>query len=121
MIFTSSELIDHKARKRIEELYVVTEQIAREQNRLNRNYQKKIYQKYKKIKRINRSLNAQLINQHCAGCVCNQEFNRKQNMTGIDSTRVLTSGKISVSIDTEKSPGKLNERLMKYFMTLEFD
>ena len=66
----ASRAIDVKARKRIEELYELTDEIINAYNEVNETYVSKIYRKYKQLQDINRNLKKQLSQHHCAGCKC---------------------------------------------------
>lgn len=67
---TGSKSIDIKARKRIEELYEITDEIINGYNEINEKYVHHIYEKYQRLKERHRKLLDQLEKHHCHGCRC---------------------------------------------------
>ncbi|CAF2854466.1 unnamed protein product [Rotaria sp. Silwood2] len=67
---SASRAIDTKARKRIEELYELTDEIINAYNDVNDTYSNKVYQKYKQLQQVNKKLKQQLNRHHCPGCKC---------------------------------------------------
>jgi hypothetical protein len=65
--------VDHKARKRIEELFLLTDEIIETQKQTQATYDSRLYRKYKQLKEINKKLQEKLIHQHCSGCNCNAQ------------------------------------------------
>ncbi|CAF1216457.1 unnamed protein product [Rotaria sp. Silwood1] len=66
----SDSAIDIKARKRVAELYELTDEIINASNEINETYVNKIYQKYKQLIAVNKKLKKQLSQYHCPGCKC---------------------------------------------------
>ncbi|CAF3782049.1 unnamed protein product [Rotaria socialis] len=66
----ASKAIDIKARKRIEELYELTDEIINAYNEVNETYVNKVYRKYKQLQEVNKKLKQQLNHHHCSGCKC---------------------------------------------------
>ncbi|CAF1637599.1 unnamed protein product, partial [Rotaria magnacalcarata] len=66
----ASKAIDIKARKRIEELYELTDEIINAYNEVNETYVNKVYRKYKQLQEVNKKLKQQLNRHHCSGCQC---------------------------------------------------
>ena len=62
--------VDSKARKRIEELFELTDEIINAYNEINEKYVSQIYRKYEQIKAANKKLKETLQRHHCAGCQC---------------------------------------------------
>ena len=62
--------VDRKARKRIEELFVLTDEIIQTQKDSKKIFDTKLYRKYKQLKETNKKLQEKLIHQHCSGCNC---------------------------------------------------
>ena len=69
-ICTASNPVDFKARKRIEELFELTDEIINAYNEINEKYVSQIYRKYEQIKDANKKLKETLHRHHCAGCQC---------------------------------------------------
>lgn len=67
-----SGAIDYKARKRIEELFLLTDELLRERSHETIRYDKKLYKKYKEMKEINKKLQEKLLDYHCSGCQCHR-------------------------------------------------
>ncbi|MBL8086406.1 MAG: hypothetical protein JNN26_27500, partial [Candidatus Obscuribacter sp.] len=67
---TAANSIDIKARKRIEELFELTDEIINAYNEINEKYVNQIYRKYEQLKEANRKLKDTLHRHHCAGCQC---------------------------------------------------
>lgn len=66
----ASKSIDVKARKRIEELYELTDEIINAYNEIDEKYVNQIYRKYKRLQNENKKLKQQLAQHHCVGCKC---------------------------------------------------
>ncbi|CAF1196646.1 unnamed protein product [Rotaria sordida] len=66
----SDSAIDIKARKRVAELYELTDEIINASNEINETYANKIYRKYKQLIAVNKKLKKQLSQYHCPGCKC---------------------------------------------------
>ncbi|CAF3743593.1 unnamed protein product, partial [Rotaria sordida] len=62
--------IDIKARKRVAELYKLTDEITNASNEINEIYANKIYRKYRRLLAVNAKLKKQLRQYHCPGCKC---------------------------------------------------
>ncbi|CAF4616574.1 unnamed protein product, partial [Rotaria sp. Silwood2] len=62
--------IDIKARKRVAELYKLTDEITNASNEINEIYANKIYRKYRRLLSVNAKLKKQLSQYHCRGCKC---------------------------------------------------
>ncbi|CAF4663683.1 unnamed protein product, partial [Rotaria sp. Silwood2] len=62
--------IDIKARKRVAELYELTDEIINASNEINETYANKIYRKYRQLIAVNKKLKKQLSQYHCPGCKC---------------------------------------------------
>ncbi|CAF3694673.1 unnamed protein product [Rotaria sp. Silwood1] len=62
--------IDIKARKRVAELYKLTDEITNASNEINEIYANKIYRKYRRLIAVNAKLKKQLSQYHCRGCKC---------------------------------------------------
>ena len=69
-IFLASNSIDMKARKRIEELFELTDEIINAYNEINDKYVSQIYRKYEQLKEVNKKLQDTLKRHHCTGCQC---------------------------------------------------
>lgn len=67
--------IDYKARKRIEELFLLTDELLRERSYETVRYDKKLYKKYKEVKEMNKKLQEKLLDYHCTGCQCRHSSN----------------------------------------------
>jgi len=72
---TETGAIDYKARKRIEELFSLTDEILRERSYETVRYDKKLYKKYKEVKEMNKKLQEKLLDYHCTGCQCRHSSN----------------------------------------------
>ena len=70
----ASGSIDVKARKRIEQLYELTDEIISAYNEINDKYVSQIYRKYENMKELNRQLQRKLASHHCVGCKCNDRL-----------------------------------------------
>jgi len=70
LIHLASNSIDIKARKRIEQLYELTDEIVNAYDEINEKYIHQIYRKYQQLKEINKNLKDQLNRHHCTGCKC---------------------------------------------------
>ena len=75
----ASKSIDTKARKRIEELYELTDEIINAYNEINEKYVHQIYRKYKQLQEINTKLKEKLNHHHCSGCKCTIQTNGHEN------------------------------------------
>jgi RNase P subunit RPR2 len=62
--------VDIKARKRVEELYELTDEIINAYNEINEKYVHQIYRKFKQLQEINKKLKEKLTDHHCTGCKC---------------------------------------------------
>jgi len=91
--------IDRNRRKRIEELYLLTDEILNEQNNHNYKYDYKLYKKYKQLKEINKRLQEKIINQHCSGCKCHTQSN-------VDTEECVPCIDLTSSTNTEKKKTK---------------
>ncbi|CAF1179590.1 unnamed protein product [Adineta ricciae] len=78
----ASKSIDVKARKRIEELYELTDEIINAYNEIDEKYINQIYGKYKRLQDVNKKLKEQLKQHHCAGCKCS--FRAESNAEVVD-------------------------------------
>jgi len=79
MISLASNTIDIKARKRIEQLYELTDEIISAYNEINEKYVNQIYRKYKQLQKINKNLKEELNQHHCNGCKCNIQSNEEES------------------------------------------
>lgn len=70
LFFTAANSVDIKARKRIEELFELTDEIINAYNEINEKYVSQIYRKYEQLKEANKKLKETLHRHHCAGCQC---------------------------------------------------
>ncbi|CAF1435681.1 unnamed protein product [Adineta steineri] len=70
---SASKSVDTKARKRIEELYELTDEIINAYNEINDKYINQIYRKYKQLQEVNARLKEQLNSHHCTGCKCTNQ------------------------------------------------
>ncbi len=78
LIPLASNSIDMKARKRIEELFEITDEIINAYNEINEKYVHQIYRKYKQLQAVNRNLKEKLDHYHCTGCKCTIKTNRNE-------------------------------------------
>ncbi|CAF3907349.1 unnamed protein product [Rotaria sordida] len=70
LFFLPSIAIDIKARKRVAELYKLTDEITNASNEINEIYANKIYRKYRRLLAVNAKLKKQLRQYHCPDCKC---------------------------------------------------
>ncbi|UJR25632.1 hypothetical protein I4U23_006984 [Adineta vaga] len=89
--------IDYRARKRLEELYLLTDELLQEQSTKDDKYDYKLYKKYKRLKEMNRKLQEKIINQHCSGCKCR----KRQQSSEIDENDVVTFIDLTNSTETK--------------------
>jgi RNase P subunit RPR2 len=75
LILLASNSIDIKARKRIEQLFEITDEIINAYNEINEKYVNQIYRKYKQLQEVNKNLKEKLHHYHCAGCQCTIKSN----------------------------------------------
>jgi Mg2+ and Co2+ transporter CorA len=100
----ASKSIDVKARKRIEQLYELTDEIIDAYNEINEKYVYQIYQKYQQLKETNRHLRLQLDQQRrCRRCRhkrvsndsetsdCSIENNKQTKHMIVPSTSTITT------------------------------
>jgi len=73
-LFLASKSVDLKARKRIGELFELTDEIINAYNEVNEKYVSQIYRKYKQLQEINKKLKEKLNQHHCAGCKCTKKL-----------------------------------------------
>ena len=97
---TASGSIDVKARKRIEQLYELTDEIISAYNEINDKYVNQIYRKYENMKELNRQLQRQLTSHHCAGCKCTD---RLHDEDGSDNSVEQNGGRPRSSTRTKKT------------------
>jgi hypothetical protein len=74
IVFLASKSVDLKARKRIGELFELTDEIINAYNEVNEKYVSQIYRKYKQLQEINKKLKEKLNQHHCAGCKCTKKL-----------------------------------------------
>ncbi|CAF3690879.1 unnamed protein product [Rotaria sordida] len=102
--------MDSKARKRIEELHLLTSEIVKEYHDMkNYKYDYKLYRKYKQLKERNKKLQEKIINQHCSGCKCFIQINENKNE---DTNEYIVSvdSKNSTIIENKKKTSSINSK-----------
>ncbi|UJR23277.1 hypothetical protein I4U23_026294 [Adineta vaga] len=83
---SASKSIDVKARKRIEELYELTDEIINAYNEINEKYINQIYRKYKQLQDVNRKLKEQFNHHHCIGCKCTMQSENNAEVVNDDKS-----------------------------------
>jgi len=103
--------MDYISRKRIEELYLITDEILHRDDDINYKYDNKLYQKYKQLKKINKKLQEKIINQHCSGCKCHNQLNEdtEESTSKYSDKRTECSSDDEEQIDTNQTVSKTND------------